>query len=133
MSIPAAREFQPNRKSRSSAKAAAVAKALGHPKRLELVELLAEAPQTVEKLCTITETKVKSVSAHLKALSRAGLVASSREGRFQRYRITGPKVAELIRVLREAADLSAPAVAELIEEVKLEGADAVLDAETAEG
>lgn len=93
-----------------------VAKALGHETRLELVELLAQAPRTVERLAEMLRVDVRSASAHLKVLARAGLVRSEREGRFQRYRLTSPKVAQLAVTLRETAELALRPLHDLVAE-----------------
>lgn len=83
-----------------------IGKALGHEARLELIELLAQCPQTVEKLTEILLIDYKSISAHLRVLYRAGLVDSFRDGRYQRYYLTSPKVAALAVMLRETAEQS---------------------------
>ncbi len=83
-----------------------IGKALGHEVRLELIELLAQCPQSVEKLTEILHEDYKSISAHLRVLYRAGLVDCIREGRYQRYYLTSPKVAALAVMLRETAEQS---------------------------
>lgn len=93
-----------------------VGRALGHETRLELIEMIAQSPQTVEKLANILSTDIKSVSAHLKVLTRAGLVTSTREGRFQRYRLTNTKVVALAVLLRETAERTLKPLSELREE-----------------
>lgn len=90
-----------------------VGRALGHETRLELIEMIAQSPQTVEKLANILSTDIKSVSAHLKVLQRAGLVASTREGRFQRYRITNSKVVALAVLLRETAERTVQSLSDM--------------------
>lgn len=79
-------------------------RALGHETRLELLEMLSQCPQTVEKLASMLDHDIKAVSAHLKVLHKAGLVTSTREGRFIRYALRTPKVAALAVLLRETAE-----------------------------
>ena len=92
-------------------------RALGHETRLELLELLSQCPQTVEKLAATLDHDVKAVSAHLKVLAKAGLVAATREGRFMRYALKSPKVAALAVLLRETAEQIDRDLAGLVHEV----------------
>lgn len=83
---------------------ARVGKALASPKRLELLEMLAQGEKSVEVLAAELSIDIKLASAHLKALRDARLVASRREGKFVHYRLTGPDVAGLGVKLREVAE-----------------------------
>lgn len=85
-------------------------RALGHETRLELIEILGQAPRTVEVLAELISTDIKSVSNHLQILARAGIVAAAREGRRQRYRLTGSWAADLAVSLRAAAQQSLEAL-----------------------
>lgn len=82
---------------------AQIGKALGSPKRLELLELLSQSAKTVEVLAQETSMDVKLTSAHLKALKIARLVQAERDGKFMVYRLTGDDVAKLWVNLRETA------------------------------
>lgn len=82
---------------------ARIGKALASPKRLELLEMLAQGEKSVEVLATELSVDVKLVSAHLKALKGARLVTRRREGKFIHYRLTGQDVAGLWVNLREVA------------------------------
>jgi rhodanese-related sulfurtransferase/DNA-binding transcriptional ArsR family regulator len=75
---------------------AEVAKALASPARLEIVELLAQAPRTVEVLAGEIHQSVANTSQHLQLLKRAQLVRATREGLHVRYRLAGPDVARLV-------------------------------------
>jgi len=83
---------------------ARIGKAVSSPKRLELLELLAQGEKTVETLASELAVDVKLTSAHLKALKEARLVASRRDGKFVIYRLSGPDVARLWVMLREVAE-----------------------------
>ena len=83
---------------------ARIAKAAASPKRLELVELLCQAPKTVEVLADQAGISVKLVSAHLKELKSVRLVESQRQGRHIIYRLASEDVARFwvtIRLLAE--------------------------------
>lgn len=83
---------------------ARIGKAVSSPKRLELMELLAQGEKTVESLATELSIDFKLASAHLKALREARLVEFRREGKFKVYRLSGPDVAHLWVRLREVAE-----------------------------
>lgn len=82
---------------------ARIGKALASPKRLELLELLAQGEKSVDALAAELSIDIKLASAHLKALRDARLVTSRREGKFIHYRLTGADVAGLGVKLREVA------------------------------
>jgi len=75
---------------------ARVSKALASPKRLELIDLLCQAPRTVEALADQAELGVSNTSQHLKLLREAGLVESSKQGLYVTYRLTGDDVARFV-------------------------------------
>lgn len=83
---------------------ARIGKAMSSPKRLELLELLAQGEKTVETLAAELAIDLRLASAHLKALKEARLVASRRDGRFVIHRLTGDDVARLCVSLREVAE-----------------------------
>ena len=83
---------------------ARVGQAVSSPKRLELLELLAQGEKTVEALAGELSVDIKLTSAHLKALRNARLVTSRREGKYVVYRLSGTDVASLWVALREVAE-----------------------------
>tara|TARA_R110002072_G_scaffold2280_1_gene18831 strand:- start:37427 stop:38086 length:660 start_codon:yes stop_codon:yes gene_type:complete len=83
---------------------ARIGKALSSPKRLELVELLAQGEKSVETLAAQTGIDVRLASAHLKTLRESRLVETRRDGKYVHYRLSGPDVAHLWVTLREAAE-----------------------------
>lgn len=82
---------------------AAVGKVLGHPRRLELVDLLAQGPRSVEELAHATDLGMSTCSAHLQTLREGGLVAARREGRRVYYTLAGDDVAGLWDLLRRVS------------------------------
>jgi DNA-binding transcriptional ArsR family regulator/rhodanese-related sulfurtransferase len=87
---------------------AAVGKALGSPKRLELLDLLAQGPRTVEDLARAAELGLSTCSAHLQRLSAAGLVTTRRDGTRIWYSLAGDDVAALLADLRAVAQRHRP-------------------------
>lgn len=83
---------------------ARIGKATASPKRLELLELLAQGEKTVEALAAELSADIKLTSAHLKALRDARLVTARRDGKFMIYRLSGPDVSRLWVMLREVAE-----------------------------
>jgi rhodanese-related sulfurtransferase len=80
-----------------------MASALANPHRLELLDLLVQAPRTVEDLAREAQMSVANTSQHLQRLKQARLVTDEREGLFVRYRLASPAVARLWLELRDVA------------------------------
>lgn len=83
---------------------ARIAQALASDKRLELVDLLAQAPRHVDALSQETGMSVANVSQHLQVLRAANLVESERQGNMTVYRLSDPAVVELWLALRSVAE-----------------------------
>lgn len=79
-------------------------KGLASAKRLELVELLCQAPKTVEVLAAEAQITEKLASAHLRALRLANLVETEKQGRHVIYRIACADVAALLVAARQLAE-----------------------------
>jgi rhodanese-related sulfurtransferase/DNA-binding MarR family transcriptional regulator len=82
---------------------AAVGKALASPGRLELLDLLAQGPRSVEALADAADLAVSTCSAHLQTLREAGLVETRRDGRRIYYSLVADDVASLWDNLRRVA------------------------------
>ncbi|MFU8803483.1 MAG: ArsR/SmtB family transcription factor [Bradymonadaceae bacterium] len=82
---------------------AEVGKALASGTRLEILELLVQAPRTVEVLAGEVDQSVANTSHHLQALKRAQLVKSQRDGLHVLYTIAGEDVAILLAQLQRVA------------------------------
>jgi rhodanese-related sulfurtransferase len=83
---------------------AQVAQAAANPHRLELLDLLVQAPRTVEQLAQASAISIANASQHLQRLKRAGMVVGDRRGSTIRYRIADPAVARLWIELRTVAE-----------------------------
>lgn len=82
---------------------ARIGKAISSPKRLEMLNLLAQGDKTVEALAMELGIDIKLASAHLKALKEARLVSAVRDGKYMIYRMAGEDVAGLLVQLRQVA------------------------------
>lgn len=58
-----------------------VAKALGHEHRIQLLELIAQGPRSVEQLAHACDLTVANASRHLQQLRRVGLARGQRRGK----------------------------------------------------
>ncbi|HWP38276.1 MAG TPA: metalloregulator ArsR/SmtB family transcription factor [Gemmatimonadales bacterium] len=83
---------------------ARIGKALASPRRLELLDLLAQGPYTVERLARLTGQSVANASQHLQVLRRARLVESEKHGLYVTYRLPDEGVAQFYRALRILAE-----------------------------
>ncbi|MDE2120274.1 MAG: ArsR family transcriptional regulator [Betaproteobacteria bacterium] len=86
------------------AQVARIGAALSSPKRLELVELLAQGEKSVENLAQAADIDVKLASAHLRVLRDAQLVGVRRDGKSRIYRLAAADVSHLWVGLRELAE-----------------------------
>jgi rhodanese-related sulfurtransferase/DNA-binding transcriptional ArsR family regulator len=82
---------------------ARIGKALASPRRIELLDLLAQGERSVETLAAETNMSVTLTSSHLQALRRARLVDTRREGPRIFYRLSGDDVYALLTALRAVA------------------------------
>lgn len=83
---------------------ARVGKAISAPRRLELLDLLGQAPRTVEGLAEQTGMSVANTSQHLQVLRAAGLVEAEKDGLYVTYRLASDEVAEFFLGVRRLAD-----------------------------
>src|SRR5918911_664101 len=89
---------------------ARIGKALSHPKRLEILDLLAQAERTVEQIARETTMPVANASQHLQVLKAARMVEVRREGLYAYYRLADEGV---FRAWRAVRDLGEARLAEL--------------------
>ena len=82
---------------------AVMGKAFASPRRLELVDLLAQAPRTVDELARTSGQSTANTSQHLQALHAAGIVTRAREGTSVRYALAGDEVLSLWLAVREVS------------------------------
>jgi rhodanese-related sulfurtransferase len=82
---------------------ALMGKAFASPRRLELLDLLAQAPRTVDELARASEQSMANTSQHLQALHAAGMVTRMREGTSVRYALAGTEVLTAWLALRDAS------------------------------
>lgn len=81
-----------------------VAKTLGNPQRLALLERAAQGEQSVEKLAEHSGLSISNASQHLQHLRRAGLVRSRRSGKHILYRLGDGPIAQILTALQQHVD-----------------------------
>jgi len=111
---------------------AVMGKAFASPRRLELVDLLAQAPRTVDELARASGQSNANTSQHLQALHAAGMVTRAREGASVRYQLAGDETLRLWLALRDVsaarlAEVERAAAAYLGEEVERIGRSELRD------
>ncbi len=74
---------------------ARVAQAFASDRRLRIVELLAQAPRTVDTIARLADMSVANASQHLQLLRRAGLVMAEKRGVSVSYRLASDDVMRL--------------------------------------
>src|SRR2546423_7923341 len=82
---------------------AVMGKAFASPRRLELLDLLAQAPRTVDELARASEQSTANTPQHLQALHAAGMVTRAREGTSVRYALAGDEALALWLAVRNAS------------------------------
>src|SRR5215218_5825436 len=89
---------------------AVMGKAFASPRRLELLDLLAQSSRNVEELARASGQSTANTSQHLQALHAAGMVTRRREGTRVRYALAGRDALRMWLALR---DVSAANLAEV--------------------
>jgi rhodanese-related sulfurtransferase/predicted transcriptional regulator len=113
---------------------ARVGAALASEKRLELLDLLAQAPRNVEALAEETEMSLANTSQHLQALRASRLVESGRDGTRVIYRMASDEVLRLWLALRSVAETRLAEVGQISWEFDLGGeAEGRIDRDRLEG
>src|SRR4051794_4954116 len=83
---------------------AAVAKALAHAHRLELLEQVAQGERSVDVLAQRTGLSIANASQHLQQLRQAGIMTAERRGKFVYYRLVDDAVLDLVGALHRIAE-----------------------------
>jgi DNA-binding transcriptional ArsR family regulator len=76
-------------------------KALGHPIRIRVLELLSDGDQTVSDLLAEIPVEQPYLSQQLAVLRRTGFVVTHREGANVVYALADQRVAELLMLSRQ--------------------------------
>ncbi len=95
---------------------AQIAGAFASPKRIEIIDLLAQGERHVEALSREAGLTVANTSRHLQVLKAAHLVASRKEGLQAFYRLADPMVLRGYRTLQELSEARLAEVGRLVDD-----------------
>lgn len=76
-------------------------KALGHPARIRVLELLVDGEQSVGRLAEAVDLELSHLSQQLAVLRRAGVVVTRRVGNTVFYSLRDPRMSQLMAVARQ--------------------------------
>ena len=99
---------------------AAVAQAMAHEHRLELLELVAQGARSVETLAQHSGLSTANASQHLQQLRRAGLVTAERDGKYVLYQLADASVLDLLSTMQRVAERNVAEVERIIRTYFLE-------------
>ena len=77
-----------------------ICKAMAHPVRLEIVEILHERPMSATDMLEFLGTSKANLSKHMNQLAAAGIVEQRREGRSVHYKLTHPEIHQACKIMR---------------------------------
>lgn len=80
---------------------AEVCKALGHPLRIQIIDLLQEDELCFSEILEITGGLKSNLSQHLSVMVRKGILKQRKEGQNVYFKLSSPKVAKACGLMRE--------------------------------
>ena len=91
---------------------------MASPARLELLDLLCQAPRTVEALACEAGLSIANTSQHLRVLHASRLVQCKKDGLFVTYRLADQQVCDFYRVLRGLAENRLAEIESIVRQLK---------------
>ena len=83
------------------ARSAELFSALSHPVRLRIVERLCHQSLTVGEVAAEMGIGLSGASQHLSQLARAGILRSEAHGTSRHYRVRGPRIEQILKLIFE--------------------------------
>lgn len=77
-----------------------ICKALAHPARLEIVEILSGEGKPASELIAALKTSKANLSKHINLLVHSGIVEAKRNGRQMSYRLKHPEIHRACTIMR---------------------------------
>jgi ArsR family transcriptional regulator len=96
---------------------ARIGKAIGSPKRLEILDILTQGSKTVEAISRETDMSVANTSQHLQTLLEARLVEYHKQGLYSHYKLADKTVINFILSLQLLAEKRIAEIQKLREEI----------------
>jgi len=85
-----------------------ICKALGDPKRIQILYALSDQPRNVSSLASALDVPQPTVSRHLAILRQRSLVLTERDSQMIVYRLADPRIIEVLdtmrRILRDSLE-----------------------------
>ena len=78
-----------------------VCKALGHPLRIEVIDLLQNEELNFTDILEVTGGSKSNLSQHLSIMTKKGILTVRREGQSSYFSLSSKKVSEACRLMRE--------------------------------
>jgi ArsR family transcriptional regulator len=97
-------------------------RALGHPVRIRVLELLNGGPQTVRQLLDALTVEASGLSQHLAVLRGTGLVIARRDGNTVEYTLGAGEVTGLLAIARQILTHLSHGQRQLLAELRTERA-----------
>ncbi len=82
---------------------AEVARALASGRRAEIVDVLAQGERSVEQIAAEIDQRVANTSHHLRAMARAGVLRTRREGTRIVYMLASERIGDMWAAMRDVA------------------------------
>jgi DNA-binding transcriptional ArsR family regulator len=96
-------------------------RALAHPARIRVLEILVAGERTVQQLQAGLGLDQSSVSQHLAVLRKQNIVAARKTGTTVRYTLRDPLIGQLLATAREIFDRQLVGTQVLLRELRREG------------
>ena len=81
--------------------AAECLRALAHPHRLRMVQMLLQGSYSVSELAEACKLPTPMASEHLRLMQRCGFLTSKKEGRKVYYRVTEPHLKSILKCVED--------------------------------
>lgn len=78
-----------------------VCKALGHPLRIEVIDLLQEKELCFSDILEVTGGLKSNLSQHISVMTKKGILKMRRDGQCNYYSLSSKKVDQACRLMRE--------------------------------
>jgi DNA-binding transcriptional ArsR family regulator len=92
-------------------------KALGHPARIRVLEVLAGGPRSVSALQPDVGLEASHLSQQLSVLRKAGVVQAERQGSSMIYSVADPQIFELLSVSKQIISTSLSRAEDMLAEL----------------
>ena len=79
--------------------------ALSKTSRLRITELLCDEAMGVNEICTALSLGQSATSQNLAALTQAGILYVVQRGSHRVYRVRGPRIAQILRLIEEYCEI----------------------------